>query len=232
MGKYIIELPENTHWIQWIMEGTKDHHPYMDYKQVEDLIPYTEDSAYAHGYTEAESKYREIRDELEKQAHQRGYEEAYDTAYADAEEIYESGKRAMYQKGLKDAWWYMQKILLPSWLGGYGGDVIREIFEIEENHNIEEAVLNYSASEAIEKIRQYEQKQEESEEPKKEQSVTVEEVMRQYLETFCHGRSCMSCPLNAPNFTCGRGYHFITNPVSDEEVRRAYTTVLQKMKEN
>ena len=36
------------------------------------LTPYTEDSAYAHGYTEAESKYREIRDELEKQAHQRG----------------------------------------------------------------------------------------------------------------------------------------------------------------
>ena len=65
--KYIIELPENTHWIQWIMEGTKDHHPYMDYKQVKDLTPYTEDSAYAHGYTEAESKYREIRDELEKQ---------------------------------------------------------------------------------------------------------------------------------------------------------------------
>ena len=29
MGKYIIELPENTHWIQWIMEGTKDHHPYI-----------------------------------------------------------------------------------------------------------------------------------------------------------------------------------------------------------
>lgn len=43
MGKkYVIELPENTHWIQWIMEGTKDHHPYMDYKQVEDLTPYTE----------------------------------------------------------------------------------------------------------------------------------------------------------------------------------------------
>ena len=40
--KYIIELPENTHWIQWIMESTKDHHPYMDYKQVEDLTPYTE----------------------------------------------------------------------------------------------------------------------------------------------------------------------------------------------
>lgn len=42
MAKYVIEIPENTHWIQWIMEGTKDHHPYMDWKLVEDLTPYTE----------------------------------------------------------------------------------------------------------------------------------------------------------------------------------------------
>ena len=373
MEKYIIELPENTHWIQWIMESTKDHHPYMDYKQVEDLIPYTEDSAYAHGYTEAESKYREIRDELEKQAYQRGYEdakhecedcaknvdfdairkeayqrghkdgynkhdterirkreydkglddignalrlllfqysnytlqeifgydtaravvehfegseivarircyeggvkqdvetirkeafekgystavaeqecavrgaeekgyqrgykEAYDTAYADAEEIYESGKRAMYQKGLKDAWEAARKIYGSATKHGLPTEVITRIFRDDgkENFNYWDIVEDFSPAEAIEKIRQYEQKQEESEEPKKEQSVTVEEVMRQYLNTFCHGRSCMSCPLNAPNFTCGRGYHFITNPVSDEEVRRAYTTVLQKMKEN
>ena len=45
------------------------------------LTPYTEDSAYAHGYTEAESKYREIRDELEKQAYQRGYETGYEDGY-------------------------------------------------------------------------------------------------------------------------------------------------------
>lgn len=42
MAKYVIEIPDNTHWIQWLMEGTKDHHPYMDYKHVEDLTPYTE----------------------------------------------------------------------------------------------------------------------------------------------------------------------------------------------
>lgn len=42
MAKYVIEIPDNTHWIQWIMEGTKDHHPYMDWKLVEDLTPYTE----------------------------------------------------------------------------------------------------------------------------------------------------------------------------------------------
>ena len=44
------------------------------------LTPYTEDAAYAHGYTEAESKYREIRDELEKQAYQRGLADAWDAA--------------------------------------------------------------------------------------------------------------------------------------------------------
>lgn len=149
--KYIIELPENTHGIQWIMESTKDHHPYMDFKQVEDLTPYTEDSAYAHGYTEAESKYREIRDELEKQAYQRGYEEAYDTAYADAEEIYESGKRAMYQKGLKDAWEATRKIRDMSWKEQ------KEVFGTDCYADI----IALSVSEAIEKIRQYEQKQEE-----------------------------------------------------------------------
>ena len=121
MGKYIIELPENTHWIQWVMEGTKDHHPYMDYKQVEDLTPYTEDSAYAHGYTEAESKYREIRDELEKQA---------------------------YQKGLKDAWEAARKI------GGMDSSEQIRLFTCSGIYFI---AHEYSASECIEKIRQYEQ---------------------------------------------------------------------------
>ena len=114
------------------------------------LTPYTEDSAYAHGYTEAESKYREIRDELEKQAYQRGYEEAYDTAYADAEEIYESGKRAMYQKGLKDAWEAARTL--------WNTPNRKEIF----GHTTFNTVLTtLTAQETLEKIRQYEQEKEE-----------------------------------------------------------------------
>lgn len=114
------------------------------------LTPYTEDSAYAHGYTEAESKYREIRDELEKQAYQRGYEEAYDTAYADAEGIYESGKRAMYQKGLKDAWEAARTL--------WNTPNRKEIF----GHTIFNTILTtLTAQETIEKIRQYEQEEEE-----------------------------------------------------------------------
>ena len=118
------------------------------------LTPYTEDSAYAHGYTEAESKYREIRDELEKQAYHRGYKEAYDTAYADAEQIYESGKRAMYQKGLKDAWEAARKIVLP---GDVSGIYLADLEEIFDRSSLQDVIKDYSASECIEKIRQYEQ---------------------------------------------------------------------------
>ena len=121
------------------------------------LTPYTEDAAYAHGYTEAESKYREIRDELEKQAYQRGYEGAYDTAYADAEGIYESGKRAMYQKGLKDAWEAARKIIhMPE------ADLLNLFPECYAAVCTSVQVfLKYDASECIEKIRAYEQRQEE-----------------------------------------------------------------------
>ena len=83
--------------------------------------------------------------------------EAYDTAYADAEEIYESGKRAMYQKGLKDAWEAARKICLEEDDGGIPASAINDIFNV---CNYRYAVKDYSASECIEKIRQYEEKEE------------------------------------------------------------------------
>ena len=78
--------------------------------------------------------------------------EAYDTAYADAEEIYASGKKAMYQKGLKDAWEAARKIAYmysEERNKIFGENLIQNIHDI------------YSASECIEKIKQYEQRQEE-----------------------------------------------------------------------
>ena len=150
MGKYIIHFDDKP----W--EELDDELYYRCFEipwfsttktTISRLTPYTEDSAYAHGYTEAESKYREIRDELEKQAYQRGYKEAYDTAYADAEQIYESGKRAMYQKGLKDAWECTMKIRGMTW------DEQREVFGTDYYTDI----IALPVSECIEKIRQYEQ---------------------------------------------------------------------------
>lgn len=221
--KYIIELPENTHWIQWIMESTKDHHPYMDYKQVEDLIPYTEDLAYAHGFTEAESKYREIRDELEKQAYQRGYKEAYDTAYADAEEIYESGKRAMYQKGLKDAWEAARTL--------WNTPNRKEIFG---NTTFNTVLTTLTAQEAIEKIRQYEQE-------KEEQIQIGDEVIRHYKNEFMEGDDAPSIFLSEEdgNFRClafnGRSIMIAEYPKNQyRKTGRHFpeiAEVMQKMKE-
>ena len=107
--KYIIKLPENTHWIQWIMEGTKDHHPYMDFKQVEDITPYTE---------------------------------------PDLEQI----RKEAYEDGLKDSWEAARKIASDN--AGRNYSIFGQHFTVE--------ILNtHSASECIEKIRQYEQEQEE-----------------------------------------------------------------------
>jgi len=119
-----------------------------------------------------------------------------------------------YEAGLNDAWEAARKIQ-------------------DTGGNLSWWIHNTTASEAIEGIRAYEQAQKESEELKKEQSVTTEEVMRQYLDIFCKGKWCSVCPLDTPDFTCGRGYYFLGNSrISDEEVRRAYAEVLQKMREN
>ena len=123
MGKkYIIELPENTHWIQWIMEGTKDHHPYMGFKQVEDLTPYTEPDM----------------EQVRKEA-------------------YKEGREAGIKDGMCEAWEAARKVTQVREYGGYG-DCLEEVFG---RHRVSWDVFDYSASEAIEKIRQYEQEKEE-----------------------------------------------------------------------
>lgn len=42
MAKYIIEVPDNTQWIQWMNTSKKDGHAYFDYKAPEELTPYAE----------------------------------------------------------------------------------------------------------------------------------------------------------------------------------------------
>lgn len=168
-------------------------------------------------------------EQVRKEAYEDGYKTAKVQCNIQAEkDLREVGERH-YQKGLSDAWEAARKIGSNSMcsLKEMGFDFSQCVFN--DYNPSWYVVKNYSASECIEKIRQYEQ---EKEELKKEQSFTAEEVMRQYLDTFCKGKSCTGCPLHTPDFTCGRGYHFLTNKqVSDEEVRKAYAAVLAKMKE-
>lgn len=159
--------------------------------------------------------------EVTADAYQRGYETGYKDGYN------EPGKNQQkaYQRGLNDAWEAAKKIFLPVHQGGLPASALIQIFG---NSPIEYSLEDYSASECIEKIRQYEQ---EKEEQKEEKPIPVEDVMRQYLDMFCKGRSCTGCVLH--DFTCGNGTQFLSekHPVPDEEVRRAYAEVLQKMKE-
>lgn len=139
MGKkYIIELPENAYWIQWIMEGTINHHPYMDYKQVEDLTPYAEPDM----------------EQVKKEAYQCGYETAKhecEDCNANAVKIADDKAHEAYQKGLNDAWEAARKIKNMSCYSR------NEIFGTEFSDRVFE---RNTPSEAIEKIRAYEQKQE------------------------------------------------------------------------
>ena len=151
-------------------------------------------------------------EQIKKEVYEKGQKDLKESCVPQDEEAYGIGYHEGFQQGLGLAWEAARKIQ-------------------DAGGNLSWWIHNTTASEAIEGIRAYEQAQKESEEPKKEQSVTTEEVMRQYLDTFCHQKMCTRCPLNTPDFTCGRGYHFLTNRISDEEVRRAYAEVLQRMKE-
>lgn len=130
MGKkYIIEQNDecNSEFKGIMVFGlTQEKQISVELIPEESLTPYTEDSAYAHGYTEAESKYREIRDELETQA---------------------------YQKCLSDAWEAARK------LQEIDMNTIHEIFGWVARKR--DVFITYTASEVIEKIRQYEQKKQE-----------------------------------------------------------------------
>ena len=163
-----------------------------------------------------------------EQVQKEAFEKGYSTAVAEQECAVREAAEKGYQKGSSDAWEAARNVYLPEDHGGLGYKTRMKVFDTD---NIGWIFKNLSASEAIEKIRAYEEKKE-TEEAKKETEIKVEDVMRQYLDIFCNSHRCNKCPLHTPEFTCGRGKHFFSLPherVSDEEVRRAYAKV---MKEN
>ena len=46
MAKYIIDVPDNTQWIQWMNVSEKDGSACFDYKAPEDLTPYVRSESY------------------------------------------------------------------------------------------------------------------------------------------------------------------------------------------
>ena len=85
--------------------------------------------------------------------------EAYENGWKEAEYHYEKGYNDGYDTGLSDAWEVARKIILPSKRGGFTINEFTECFGSDVSKY--DVVEHYSASEAIEKIRQYEQEKEE-----------------------------------------------------------------------
>lgn len=53
--KYIIDVPNNTQWIQW-MNVSEDGHAYFDYKAPENLIPYVRSESYIDGLKKGQNE--------------------------------------------------------------------------------------------------------------------------------------------------------------------------------
>lgn len=125
--KYIIEIDSHMTNKNGDLYGVKGFRSLvLDQNSLEKLMPYDADEAYAEGYTLAESKYREAR-------HQLGLE--------------------TYQRGLDDAWDAARKIALAESDGGMSTDAFGKVFGFFAASNI---LKNNTATEAIEKIREYE----------------------------------------------------------------------------
>lgn len=100
-----------------------------------------------------------------EQSFDKAVREAYEKGYLDAAynchercDFLDDEKKESYQRGLNDAWEAARKICLEEDDGGIPASAINDIFNVR---NYRYAVKDYSASECIEKIRAYEQKQKE-----------------------------------------------------------------------
>jgi hypothetical protein len=139
--KYIVELyDENVKsvagydWLQLLISVADKS---VMVETAIQLLPYTES---------------DIEKNVREEAYEKGYQDAVVKIGSDEQAIAEKA----YQSGLSDAWEAARKLVLDSNHGGLTNYDIEEIFGVDE----EQAIINYSASEAIEKIRQYEQEQE------------------------------------------------------------------------
>ena len=153
-------------------------------------------------------------EQVRKEAYEKGQKDLRESCVPQDEEAYGIGYNEGFQYGIDVTWDAARKIEnLPE----------AEKFEIFGEYDMFHIMRRYTATEAIEKIRQYEQSQ-------KEKPIRAEDVMRQYLNEFCERHwCCTNCVLGTDDFACGRGYSFTgITPVSDEEVRRAYAEVMKK----
>ena len=143
MGKkYIIEIPEDkiadfvgsTHFlIPYMMAGHIGHHD-----TGLPIKPYTEPDI----------------EQVGKEEYDKGYHDGHNVCYENAKDIMEEKKKEAYQRGLADAWEAARKI---------ANLVSGEQKRLFGCFGIYSVAHEFSAAEAIEKLKTYEQEQEQEE---------------------------------------------------------------------
>lgn len=129
---------------------------------------------------------------VKKEAYDKGYHDGYFVGDESWKDIVHEKEEEFYQKGLSDAWKAVRKIIhMPE------GDLLNIFTECYSAVcTALQVILKYDAPEAIEKIRQYEQEQEEYH--------IGDEVIRHYKNEFMEGDDAPSIFLSEEdgNFRC------------------------------
>lgn len=215
MGKkYIIELEEPEMF---------DERKYYQCSQmpwwsvseniVENLTPYTEPDM----------------EQVRKEAYDKGYENGFIAGRLKAEKSGQSFYKDGYQRGLNDAWEAARKIC-TNWV--MPDSVLSEIFGMDKT--IDDIMKESTASEAIEKIRQYEQRREEQ--------ITKGDVVRikftpevEILVTYADEEYVSGIALTEVDGSCEIGDQYTDIMICNvEKTGKHYdiVSVLQKMRES
>lgn len=103
--KYIIDVPNNTQWIQWMNVSEKDGSAYFDYKAPEDLTPYVRSESYIDGLKKGQNEVWEFASMLMNMHHDvaediywsmnggKGIEVAAEMTYQEAKAKYDAWKK-------------------------------------------------------------------------------------------------------------------------------------------
>lgn len=140
--KYIIEIPDNTAWLQWVKVSDKDGHVCFDFKEPEDLTPYTEPDL----------------DAIRNEAYEKGVQ---DTKQHWVDAPRSCAYRLGYENGLNDLWEAMQKAI--KMYCEIDNEVFLRVFydvKCDWGESVLQALFKNTPQHLIDSIRQYEESKE------------------------------------------------------------------------
>lgn len=118
-------------------------------EKLKNLIEDELESAFVHGRTEAESEYRDLLDKAKDEAYKHGYDYATEMIASNEQSIADKA----YQRGLDDAWKCAKKLFSTM-----SDTEIEKVFPVEWKNGFK-GLMQMKPQYAIEKLKAYEEKQ-------------------------------------------------------------------------